>query len=175
MKLVIVPLVIEVTRNTRLCRSIIVLALLLTAATTPAFAEELEIRASLFGYNLLWPTSRCCAFDLHISGDGAATVVIRNNSDERTATKTETFQLSSKQILDLKKLIADVQFYSLPKEMCCGPVDGDQRRITVRIDNRSHQIEFGEVYGKQQKELAQAIKLWAALRATFTIPGENVK
>ena len=54
-------------------------AALVLALVTPDSAPpkpELEIQASLSGFNLLWPESRCCAFDLHLRPNGALTATI---------------------------------------------------------------------------------------------------
>ena len=46
---------------------------------------ELEIQASLIGYNLLWPSSRCCAYSLHIYPDGRETVAANVSTGDSRA------------------------------------------------------------------------------------------
>ena len=141
-----------------------------------AAAEEIEILASRFGYNLLWPTSRCCAFNLHIAADGAATLTVKRSDSERPATELQTFKLSSEQLHTINKLVDDNAFFSLPKEICCGSVDGDEHQIFIRIGKQSHRVHFGEgASDKQQTDFVRALNVWRGLKATFKIAGENVE
>lgn len=153
---------------------VLFLGLVIAVSAASAFGEEMEIRASLSGYDLLWPTSRCCAFDLHIATDGAATVVAKVNSGDRPAIETKSIRLSRDQIRSLEGLVRRSRFFALPTEICCGPIHSDERRISVRIGKRSHEVRFSESSQAKQKELARALEVWAALRGTFTIPGENI-
>jgi hypothetical protein len=150
--------------------------LICCSSAVGAAAEEIEIFASRFGYNLLRPTSRCCAFDLHIAVDGAARLTVKRSGGERPATESQTFKLSSEQLRTINKLVDDNAFFSLPKEICCGSVDGDEHQIFIRIGNRSHRVHFGEVSSdKQQADFARALNVWRGLKATFKIAGENVE
>jgi hypothetical protein len=163
------------SRRGKLRGWIVAICLLHSLGTVAVHAEQLDIRASLIGYNLIWPSTRCCAFDLHISSDGVTTLEVKINNSSKPLTEAQTVQLSPKQISDLKKLIEEVKFFSLPSNICCGPIDGDLRRITVRIGNQMHKIEFSEATPKDRRPLERAFKLWRAVRATIKIPNENIE
>ena len=155
-------------------RPLLWLAMLLSLGGAPAFAEDFEIHASLHGYNLLWPSQRCCSFDFDVSADGSGTVVTKINSGKSPETQTQQIRLSQEQIKRLRKVIDEVRFFSIPAELCCGPVDSDVRQILIRIGKKTHRVEFHESAYRKQKELDRAFKLWTEIRSTFKIPGENV-
>ena len=165
------PTVAELIKRTSI--GFFALVTLLSLFCTTTFAQEFELKASLYGYNLLWPSKRCCEFDLTVSADGAGTVVVRGGS-ERPETRTQAIRLSNAQMQSLRKVVEQVRFFSIPSEICCGPVDGDQRQVTVRIGKSEHQVQFGESARGKNEELERARKLWTEIRGTFSIVGENV-
>ena len=63
--------------------SISVAVITAVSIATIGYANELEIQASLHGYNLLWPTGRCCNFDLVLNSDGKGLITIYYNNEER--------------------------------------------------------------------------------------------
>jgi len=143
---------------------------------TCAGAEELEITASRFGYNLLWPTKRCCAFDFRVVIDGAATLSVKRNGTAEPVTESRSFELTPQGLLNIRRVLEQADFFALPKEICCGPVDGDMQRISVRLGARTHQVLFGEGTSPNQRaELARALSVWRVLKGQFKIDGENVE
>jgi len=158
----------------------VALAVLTLSASYVAAAEVavegVEVLVSRSGYNLLWPTKRCCAFDLRISSNGAATLTVKRGAGERPVTESRNYQVSADQMHSIRRTIEENDFTSLPSEICCFAIDGDDYRIVVRIGSRTHQVVFGEgASEKQLAELTRALNVWRAVRATSTIEGENVE
>src|SRR5260370_31279777 len=77
-------------------------------------AKSLELRASLSGYNLLWPTARCCAFDLVLSASGKGMVTIHDKRGQSPSDRVVPLMLSSVEIDALRQLILSNDFLSLP-------------------------------------------------------------
>jgi hypothetical protein len=143
---------------------------------TAALAEDLEISASRFGYNLIWPTKRCCAFELHITANGAATLTVNRNSGEQPVAESQAIKLPPERLAELRRTIDENNFFSLPAQICCGPVDGDEQRIAIHLGARSHQVRFGMGASDEQRaEQTRAVNVWNAIKASFRIPGENVE
>lgn len=150
-------------------------ALFLVAVAPLAVAGDFEIHASRIGYNLLWPTKRCCAFDLNIVEDGTATLTVKRSEGSDPTTETRAFTISHDDLLVLRKLVDANQFFSLPKDIGDWPVDGDEQRILIRIGDRSHQVHFAEWSSDASPELTRAFNVWRGIKATFKIQGENVE
>ena len=141
-----------------------------------AAAQEMEIIASRFGYNLLWPTKRCCAFDLRLLSDGSGTVAVKRNAATEPVIDSQPLKLTAEDMRALQRSVEEIDFFSLPKEICCGPVDGDMQRISVSLGGRTHQVTFGEgALEKQRGEFGRVTKLWRELKRRFKIEGENVE
>jgi hypothetical protein len=142
-------------------------------------ADELEIRASLSGYNLLWPTSRCCAFDLHVLADGHATVEIHvgatRSAGEANARRTSRFRLSPTEIDALRSAIEKAEFFAIPEQVGVRPVDGDERRMEIRVGDRSHRVlltgwGMSPSGGDHPEATERARSLWTALRLLVKDP-----
>jgi len=141
---------------------------------------ELEIHASLFGYNLRWPTSRCCAFDLHLRPDGELSITIELESGPVTCTS----RLSQHELVSLRNLVADARFFSLPEDVGLLPVDGDARMMRIRLGDRSRTVtlnhwfdDWSDASYLSQKELERtrrAHAVWAAIRALVKAPQATV-
>jgi hypothetical protein len=157
----------------RVSRQIIAATLFLAFG---AEAQDMEITMSRHGYNLLWPTKRCCAFDLRLLGDGSGTLAVKRNADADPVIESHPVKLSAKDMRALQRAVEEIDFFSLPKEICCGPVDGDMQRISVSLAGRNHQVSFGEgAFEKQRGEFDRVMKLWRELKRLFKIEGENVE
>jgi hypothetical protein len=143
---------------------------------TNVAAQDMDIVVSRFGYNLLWPTTRCCAFELHLPADGAGTLTVKRNGGSDPITEKHRVTLSPVEMTNLKRTLEAADFFSLPKEICCGPVDGDLQRISVRLAGRSHQVTFGEgASDNHQSEHRRVLKVWRTIKDRFKIEGENVE
>ena len=141
-----------------------------------AAGDNLEVALSRSGYNLLWPTKRCCAFDLRIPNTAFATLTVNRAGGESPVTEKREYRLSPQEMLTIHRAVEENAFFSLPAEICCFAVDGDVYRISVRIGSRSHEVVFGEgASGKQRAELTRVLNVWRAVRATAVIEGENVR
>jgi hypothetical protein len=151
------------------------IGLLCSIAAPVAIAEDLDIRASRSGYNLLWPTNRCCAFDLHISGDGVATVVVKRSEGKEPTSESQTLTLSPETMAKLRKLIDDNEFFSLPQDLGPWPIDGDEQRIVIRIGDRAHHVSFAQPSSNPTPDLRRVLNVWRGLKAIFQISGENVE
>jgi hypothetical protein len=95
----------------------VLLAALLGIAGLVAFAgatatDDLDVQASLSGYNLLWPTTRCCAFKLHISADGGGTLVTEVNTSGQQVKTARDLQLTADQIIKIRIELARESGYS---------------------------------------------------------------
>jgi hypothetical protein len=109
-------------------------------------------------------------------GDGNATLTVKRGGGEQPTTESHTIKLPEERLIELRRVIDENDFFSLPAEMCCGPVDGDEHRISVRVGARSHQVRFGEGASDEQRAaLNRAMNVWRAIKASFKIQGENVE
>src|SRR5262245_58155272 len=92
-----------------------IVALVATFFAQPArTAEPFKIKASLSGYNLLWPTGRCCAFDLILGASGKGTVTIHDKRGDSPRDRTFPLELTPKQIDALFTAVSSNEFFSLP-------------------------------------------------------------
>ncbi len=157
-----------------------ILSLVLATGALASAEPPLEIRASLYGYNLLMPEARCCAFELVIRPDGqmnasinlASGVVVRDG------------QLSPAEFASLRQAILTAQFFDLPEDVGAMPVDGDEHRMQVRLGSRSRTVtlydwpdDWSDAGYLSRNELAQtrrAYVVWAALRALVKEPQAQV-
>ena len=149
---------------------------LLSTFLAAANMQSVEIDASLHGYNLLWPSPRCCAFDLHVAPDGHAVVKTKINMGKRPKIWTSKFTLTPHQMLRIRDSVYEVGFFNLPDDICCGPMDGDERVITIAIGDRKHRVTFPDyVVSDQINDLRRVDKLWMEIKSLVHIPGDNIR
>jgi hypothetical protein len=143
----------------------------------PAVTPAIEIEASLSGYNLLWPSQRCCSFELKLARSGKVTVVVNVNNRSEPVERRRTFQLNSAQLHALKDAIARARFFELPRAVGTTPVDGDMRKVRIRVGDKSHHVEIGEsaLSSALTAELARAAAVWRAIRDLVPIPESTVR
>ena len=154
-----------------------VLVALMLAGTS---VEDLEIKASLSGYNLLRPASRCCAFDLHVKPNGEVTMTLLLEGGRQTSTSL----LSAEQVASLRQVIQGARFFSLPAHVGPMPVDGDAHVMRIRLGERSWQVtlyawpkDWGKAPYLTKEELDQtrrAYAVWSAVRALVKEPRATV-
>jgi hypothetical protein len=113
---------------------------LVLAGATPT--DVLDVQASLSGYNLLWPTSRCCAFKLHIFPDGGGTLVTELNTSKQQVHNTQALQLNADQISKIRIKLKELDCFNIPTDSGVSIIDGDQRRLTVRLGGRTHRVNI---------------------------------
>ena len=147
------------------------LTLALAAADSGSAKPELEIQASLYGFNLLWPESRCCAFNLHLRSSGALTTTITFADGPVTS----NLQLSDAELGALRDTLATARFFDLPKDVGALPVDGDEHRMQIRLGNRSRTVTLYDwpddwstatyLSPKELERTRRAYAVWSAIRA----------
>jgi hypothetical protein len=137
-------------------------------------AEPLKIKASLSGYNLICPTSRCCAFDLVVSTSGKGKVIIHDNRGDSPHDQTVQLELTSKQIDALVTTIWSNEFFSLPASVGDMPTDDDLRSMEIAIGVKKHRVElngwpvsketFASYDANKRAQITQAAAVWTAIR-----------
>jgi hypothetical protein len=153
-----------------------IFAIALWAAMAAGNPQDIDVKASLHGYNLLWPSHRCCAFDLHVAPDGRATVSANLASGKEPKEYFREFSLSADQLLQIRQAISDAAFFGLPDDFCCGPMDGDSRSITITWGTRTHRVVFeDDTAAEHRYQLRRVQKLWSVITSQLDIPGANIK
>ena len=152
---------------------IVLLAVLLFVPTAQA-AEPLKINASLSGYNLIWPTTRCCAFDLALQASGKVAITIHDKRGDTPRDQSIDLNLTTSQIDALRQVISSNDFFSLPASVGDMPIDDDVRRMEIQVGSRTHTVELNgwpvgqqtlETYDlKKRTQVAQAAAVWTAIR-----------
>ena len=136
--------------------------LLVIAGATPT--DDLDVQASLSGYNLLWPTSRCCAFKLHISSDGGGTLVTEVNTSGQQVKTSRELQLTADQIIKIRVKLKELDFFNVPTDSGIVIIDGDQRRLTVRLGGRTHTVHIPDNVASdaptEKRRLSELNSLW---------------
>jgi len=151
------------------------------ATSGPAVAPAaLEIHASLSGYNLLWPTPRCCAFALRLSAGGELTITL----ELEEGASISSSQLSADDVASLRRVLEQARFFRLPSAVGSMPIDGDEHRMQVRLGNKSHAVTLYDwpdnwndapYLSKQELECTRrAHAVWSALRALVKDPRATV-
>jgi hypothetical protein len=154
-------------------------ALAVTVIAQPAHAgEPLKIKASLSGYNLIWPTSRCCAFDLVVGASGKGAVIIHDKRGDAPRDKTVQLELTSKQVDALVTTITSNEFFSLPASVGDMPIDDDVRKMEIEVGSKRHKVELNgwpvsqetlaSYDTKKRKQVTQAAAVWVAIRQVVT-------
>jgi hypothetical protein len=137
------------------------LLLALAGATPP---DDLDVQASLSGYNLLWPSSRCCAFKLHISSDGSGTLATKVNTSVKQVETTRELQLTADQISEIRTKLRELDFLNIPTDSGLSIIDGDQRRLTVRLRGRTHTVNIPDYVASdaptEERRLSALNSLW---------------
>jgi hypothetical protein len=137
-------------------------------------APDLEIHASLSGYNLLLPEGRCCGFDLLLSPDGNVAITLHVSRGQRK----KRLRLSAAQLSSLRRTLNDADFFSLPQSVGEMPVDGDRHRMTIRIGSRSHTINLYECPSARNDglpEVRRACAVWESIRELVDDPEARVR
>ena len=139
-----------------------IMLLLVLAGATPT--DDLDVQASLSGYNLLWPTSRCCAFKLHISPDGGGTLVTEVNTSGQQVKTSRDLQLTADQIIKIRIKLRELDFFNVPTDSGFSIIDGDQRRLTVRLGGRTHTVNIPDYVASdaptEKRRLSELNSLW---------------
>ena len=142
--------------------------------------NEIEIQASLSGYNLLWPSQRCCAYKLHIYPNGRETVVANVSTGEKPSNFNKELTLTSGQMEHIRQALKDADFINAPSSICCSGVDTDERHLSVRIGTVTHTVTIQDGIAPDaplalRQQLAHLMVLWAAVTDQASIPGATIK
>ena len=143
-----------------------------------SLVRSLEVDASLSGYNLLWPSQRCCSFELKVAPSGRATLRVDISSGSRPIERKEVFRLTTLQMKRLENAIAEARFFELPAVVGTTALDGDIRKVQIRRGNQTHQVEIGESVGTGSvatAELSRAESVWRAIRDLLKIPESSIE
>jgi hypothetical protein len=137
-------------------------------------AEPLQIKASLSGYNLIWPTTRCCAFELTLNASGKGVVIIHDKRGETPRDNTIELNLSGSQVDALLKTISNNQFFSLPASVGNMPIDDDVRRIEITLGSKAHKVELNgwpiaqdaldSFDATKRAQITRAAAVWSSIR-----------
>jgi hypothetical protein len=160
------------------------LAVVLLSATLSApnahAAEPLKIKASLSGYNLIWPTGRCCSFDLALQASGKVVIIIHDKRGDEPRDQSVDLNLSTSQVDALLRVISSNDFFSLPASVGDMPIDDDVRRMEIQVGSRTHKVELNgwpvaqqtlDTYDvKKRAQIAQAAAVWTAIRKLVSAP-----
>jgi hypothetical protein len=147
-------------------------------ATNPS--DELEIQASLIGYNLLWPSRRCCAYDLHIYPDGRETVAANVSTGDSPSKFNQELKLTPGQLEKIRQALRETDYLNAPGDLCCGGVDTDERKLSVRIGTVTHSVTIPDGLSPDapaalKQQFARLMSLWAVVTDQANIPGATVK
>jgi hypothetical protein len=147
-------------------------ALAVVSVASPVAAPpELEVQASLSGFNLLWPTSRCCAFTLHLAANGELVTTLQLEGGPVTTTS----RLTADEVSGFRHVLEDARFFSLPHAVGPMPVDGDEHEMRVRLGSRSRTVTLFDwpddwekapyLSRSELERTRRAYVVWSALRA----------
>lgn len=157
------------------------LALLFAPLADPATypPNEIEIQASLSGYNLLWPSQRCCAYKLHIFPNGRETVVANVSTGEKPSEFNQELTLTSGQFERIRQVLKDTDFLNAPSSICCWGVDSDERHLSVRIGTVTHTVTIPDGLAPDaplalMEQFTHLRTLWAVVTEQANIPGATV-
>ena len=159
--------------------TVVLLAVSLAAPNSHA-AEPLKIKASLSGYNLIWPTTRCCAFDLALQASGKVAITIHDKRGGEPRDQSIDLNLTTSQVNALLQIISSNEFFSLPASVGDIPIDDDVRRMEIQVGPTTHKVELNgwpiaqqtlESYDvKKRNQIAQAAAVWTAIRKLVSSP-----
>jgi hypothetical protein len=140
------------------------------SAPSSSVAQAVEVHASLLGFNLLWPSSRCCAFTLHLAPSGDVTTTLQLDKPV-----TRTSRATPEELTALRRALDESRFFSLPADVGMLPVDGDEHRMEVRLGGRSHRVtlydwpdDWGNasyMRGKELERTRRAYAVWSIIRS----------
>ena len=148
--------------------SVTVLAIALLAQSAEV---GLSVKASLYGYNLLYPSTRCCAFTLSILPDGKATFLIEGRPRQQEV----QFTIPTEKLGLLRSALEENKFFSLPERVGPIPVDGDEHRMEITLgtkkrtvvlyDWREHLAEGDQLSKDAPDRIRRAHAVWKVLRS----------
>ena len=156
-----------------------VLIISIAAAAASISSSALEIEASLSGYNLLWPSQRCCAFKLHLQPDGNAIIVADIHESDHAGVYRREFVVSDAQTNRIRTFLAEIKYFEMP-EICCGAIDADVRKLRVRLGSRTRLIGIPEEIAidaplQNRRQLEKLQRLWALVTVGAEVPGATIK
>lgn len=139
-------------------------------------AEGLQVEASLKGYNLLWPTPRCCAFTLEIRPNGSCSVIVRAARERRET----SFVVPPRVLEALRLVLREEDFFSLPQRVGAMIVDGDMHKMTIRLGAQAHTVTLydwpddwanvGYLSKEELEHTRRAYRVWRLIRALVVDP-----
>jgi hypothetical protein len=146
-------------------------------AALPARADSpqlgaLEIDASVSGYNLLWPSKRCCAFTLRVAADGSSVAQVVVSNSARPSERSEKSTVTPSEFLRLARVVDQADFFALPTSVGVTSIDGDIRKVRIRRGSQSHEVEIGESASDTANgaaEMRRAESVWQAVRSLVRI------
>lgn len=141
--------------------------------------NDIEIEASLSGYNLLWPSQRCCAYKLHIYPDGRETVVANVSTGEKPSEFNQEMTLTPGQFEHIRQALKDTDFLNAPNSICCWGVDSDERHLTVRVGSVTHTVTIPDGIAPDappalRQQFTRLRALWTVVTELADIPGATV-
>ena len=153
-------------------KEIVLAALVAALLAPPGFAQprDFKIDAALFGYGLVGPTDRCCAFTLTLQANGNVVVVLELPFGPRPETKTYRYTVSQDDVRRVWAKIESSRFFDLPREVRDSiPVDGDERRVTAQRGVRRHAVLLGDPLHPTDARETRAAAVWLAIRRVMRI------
>lgn len=166
-------------RSTGVCEML--LALMVLALGAPVDGGALRVQASLTGYNVLWPASRCCAFAVEILPHGQCKVTVQGKSGPRVVRSWPSFG----QLASLRTALQEQAFFSLPESVGSIPVDGDQHSMTISLGKQKHTVRLYDWPGDwadadylpkaELEQTRRAFAVWSILRSLVTDPEATVQ
>ena len=156
-------------------------ALVAIALAAAAGEGDLHIKASLSGYNLLIPASRCCAFELEVLPDGRATATIQDEPKARVL----HFKVPADQLAVLRKTLQEQTFFSLPEIVGSMATDGDFHIMAISVGKKKRSVrlhdwpaDWKHADYMTKAELDQtwrAYSVWKILRSWVNDPKASVQ
>jgi hypothetical protein len=92
----------------------------------------------------------------------------------------QELNLTPGQLENIRQAVRETDYLNAPENLCCGGIDTDERKLSVRIGTVTHSVNIPDRLSPDapsalKQQFARLMSLWTVVTDQANIPGATVK